>query len=177
MKYSGLLWNSATEYAPEILSKISSNYQLLKTQIYNLSDCYENFVKDIYSEDSIAEWKVEKKINYMRQFMNRKVTVFDIDIDNPTFRYVDVKKRSTCVQIEEIKKSIRSEYSKKIQPYFFDTIIHMSDDQKENYQMQRVLQKYKHYLEDEKIYKQDINYAERNSALLSIIADLQKGRN
>lgn len=177
MKYSGLLWNSATDYAPEILSKISSNCQLLKTQTYNLSDCYEDFVKDMYSEDNIAEWKVEKKINYMLHFRNRQVTVFDIDVDNPIFRYVDVKKRSTCVQIEEIKKSIRSEYSKKIQPYFFDTIIHISDDQKENYQMQKVLQKYKHCLEDEKIYKQDINYTERNSALLSIIASLSKGRN
>ena len=154
MRYSGLLWNSVAGYAPEILSIISKDYNIERVRLFNVENCLDNFVRDIYVGDSIADWKVNKKIDCLQSFPNRKITVFDMDIPNPVFEYVDVKKRDTCVQVERLKKAIRGTYSQKIQPYFFDMIIHISDDQRENILMQKVLYKYNYCCESEMQYNQ-----------------------
>jgi len=120
-----------------------------RVRVFNLSNCLSSFVKDIYTGDSIADWKVNKKIECLQNFPDRKVTVFDMEIPNPVFKYVEVKKRETCSQIEDLKRYIRGTYSQKIQPYFFDTIIHISDDQHENLLMQQVLHRYASCLESD----------------------------
>lgn len=50
-----------------------------------------------------------------------------------------------CIEARAVKQRIRDEYASKIDGYFFDNLIHMSDDLEEAQRTLQVLNKYKDY--------------------------------
>lgn len=155
MIYSGIIWNTAYSHHKEILDDISREYKLVNTKIFNLKDNHRDFIIDVYLDDNITAWgwKLDKKIECMEAFDEKKAVAFEIEIDNPSFVFVERKNKSVCKEAEDLKAKIRDKYSKIITPYFYDTVLHMSDDLQQTLQLKKTLHKYKDYIEKEDVFE------------------------
>lgn len=131
MKCVGIIWNSAFEFKEEIL-KLMSNYSTVEDWFcINLDSNYENFVRLIYSADSIAEWKVDKKIEYMRHYPSKSICIIQFDINTSIMRYHDKKKHMVYANLQDLKDLIRKTYGSKLPFYFFDIVFHCSESPEE----------------------------------------------
>ena len=132
MKCLGILWNGMQDYLEEALEDISNYGQIEGSFSLNLGDSYETFVRDIYAQDVIADWKVNKKLETMFQCSDsRIITIVLIDIDTKEKEYHPLKKRMVYINLEKMKTEIRKKYSEKVTHYFFDNTLHATDDEKE----------------------------------------------
>ena len=76
--------------------------------------------------------------------MAEKTSVYQLrmvvlDIPKPNFRLKDSTKRTLSQKCEHIKKLIRDAYSKRIDNYFYDIIIHIGDNFRQNKYIYRLL--------------------------------------
>ncbi len=139
----GILWNSVIDYKNDVLQDIEKYATIIKCISLDLKEDYEQFVRDIYNQDDIAKWKVDKKIETMFKSTNsRKVLALIMDIETNTSYYHKLKKRMVYTNLEQMKIDIREKYSKYIPYYFFDNVFHVTDDEKEFQLDYKVLQKY-----------------------------------
>lgn len=83
----------------------------------------------------------------MEAFDEKRLVSFEFEIENPSFVYIDRKSKYVCKEAEYLKHKIRDKYSKIITPYYYDTILHMSDDQQQTLYLRKILYKYKNYIE------------------------------
>lgn len=105
---------------------------LIGTFDMSLEENYEAFVRDIYAQDEIASWKVDKKVETMFNSSDvRTVTVVFIEVDLTEQFYHGGKKRMVYTNLENLKTGIRYKYGKMIKDYFFDNVFHMTDDERE----------------------------------------------
>ena len=87
----GILWNSMQEHLENVVEDVEEYGKVLDIFSLNLGDEYEKFVRDIYSQDEIAAWKVDKKIETMFQCSEgRKVTIILIDIETSKMEYLSL---------------------------------------------------------------------------------------
>lgn len=138
----GILWNSMDEYTDEVKKDILNYGKIITNITLNLGDKYEQFVRDIYAQDDIAQWKVDKKIETMFQNSSRKVTALIMNIETKEKHYHKFKKRMVYTNLENMKVNIRDKYSKLIPNYFFDNIFHVTDNKKEFELDYEILKKY-----------------------------------
>ena len=128
----GILWNSMQEHLEDAVEDIASYGEILSLFSLDLGNNYENFVRDIYAQDDIAEWKVNKKVETMFECSDSsKVTIVFINIETSEIKYHSLKKRNVFVNLENMKTEIRKKYSEIVECYFFDNIFHVTDDEKE----------------------------------------------
>lgn len=128
----GILWNSMQDHLQDVIFDIATYGQITNSFSMDLGNSYEKFVRDIYSQDEIAEWKVDKKVETMFQCSNsRKITVVFINIETSKMEYHILKKRMVYVNLENMKTEIRKKYSQLVDYYFFDNIFHVTDDERE----------------------------------------------
>lgn len=131
----GIIWNTCNEFRDEILNIIKEHATILSVTPLNLCNDieYEKFVRGIYELDSIADWKVTKKLDHMLSCsQSREVTIIKMNVPtNETF-YHQYKKCLVYKSVETLKHIIRDTYSKKISDYFFDIVFHMSDNIEES---------------------------------------------
>ena len=107
MKCVGIIWNCAFEFKDEI-TKIIANYSVVENcYCIDLKSNYENFVRLIYSADSIAEWKVDKKVEYMRNYHGTSICIINFDIDTSILRYHEKKKHMIFSNLQDLKDLIR----------------------------------------------------------------------
>lgn len=96
----GILWNSMQEHLENVVEDVEKYGNVLDIFSLNLGDEYEKFVREIYSQDEIAAWKVDKKIETMFQCSEeRKVTILLIDIETSKMEYHPLKKRYVFVNL------------------------------------------------------------------------------
>ena len=128
----GILWNSVQEYKNMAIADIQKYGSLIGTFDMPLEENYESFVRDIYAQDEIASWKVDKKVETMFNSSDiRTVTVVFIEVDLTDQFYHGGKKRMVYTNLENLKTGIRDKYGKMIKDYFFDNVFHMTDDERE----------------------------------------------
>ena len=141
----GILWNMGSEFAQEMMLKIAIMEDVIQVRVYELEDKYSDFVLDCYKGDEEAynEGYIFEKIENMKS-KNNRIVAFILKIDNPTYK-TDSNGKVQCVEAREIKQKIRDEYAPKIDGYFFDNIIHMSDDLEEMQRILQVLNRYKNF--------------------------------
>jgi len=76
---SCVLWAPAVKYFDEITDKISALYKVTDIKDIEFSkDTYKRMVKAVYSIDDIQEWKIDKKIEYMKNSPPLKKLDFSI---------------------------------------------------------------------------------------------------
>lgn len=154
----GILWNSIQAHLKNVVEDVEEYGKVLDIFSLNLGDKYERFVRDIYSHDEIATWKVDKKIETMFQCSEeRKVTVLLIDIEASKMEYHPFKKRYVFVNLESMKTDIRKKYSKLVAYYFFDNIFHVTDDEREYKADLSVINTYI----GRGISKEDVNFSDK----------------
>jgi hypothetical protein len=141
----GILWNMGSKYAREIMLKIAIMEDVIQVRVYDLKDKYADFVLDCYKGDKEAYdgGYIYEKIENMKANKNQ-IVAFVLKIDNPTYK-TDSNGKLQCIEAREVKQRIRDEYASKIDGYFFDNLIHMSDDLEEMQRTLQVLNKYKDY--------------------------------
>lgn len=142
MVFSAIIWNAAYQYRYDILYDIMQSYPVSNICEYNLTDVYPQFVRDVYKSDNIPEYRINQKLNYMDNFANSSVWTFDVNIEKLTTEYMPRKQRHVFVEPEQLKAGIRKKYSTLIQPYFFDIILHMTENKEEKTSVDMVLKKY-----------------------------------
>ena len=149
MKCLGILWNGMQDFKTEALGNIKEYASIIDIIDINLNEKYENFVRDIYSLDDIATWKVDKKIETMFQCSdNRIISVVIMNIDVKEQYFHELKKRMVFTNLENMKTEIRRIYSKKVNCYFFDNVFHVTDNEKEFYDDLNVVIQYINEIEN-----------------------------
>lgn len=139
----GIIWNSASEFKDYILSDIAEYGEILNTFDLILGDQYDEFVRDIYSDDAIEDWKIDKKIETMKESSDyRGVTVVVLNVDTTEQYYHEHKKRMVYANLDRLKRSIREKYSQLVSVYFFDNVFHLTDDENEYGECVDILSKY-----------------------------------
>ena len=106
---------------------------------------FETILKKIYKIDNIEEWKLNKKISSIKKSSeSREIMILKIDLINTKFRsktkFPDCKISTSA---EEIKKKIRDNFQNKIKDYYYDIIIHMSDNYDHVDHIKKVLEEHK----------------------------------
>ena len=162
MMFPIILWSVARDYFDMITHDLSTNFKILSTKDYRFDDSYEAFIREIYKPDSIADWKITKKLDRLEPHP-KVARLIQIDIPDPAYRVKsDGNPISTIT--EQIKKVIRYKYAfVKDHADKPDTIIHMGDTHDHSKFITEVFVKYG----KEKISKLDL------PRFLSIIADDQ----
>lgn len=154
----GILWNSMHEHLENVVEDIEEYGKILDIFSLNLGEEYEKFVRYIYSQDEIAAWKVDKKIETMFQCSEeRKITILLIDIVTSKTEYHPLKKRYVFINLENMKTNIRKKYSKLVAYYFFDNVFHVTDDEREYKADLGVINTYI----ERGISKEDVNFSDK----------------
>ena len=151
----GILWNMGNKYAREMMLKIAIMQDVIQVRVYDLKDKYDSFVLDCYKGDDEAfqDWYIYEKIKNMKSTDDTRAIVFIVKIDNPTYKINEENGISQCIEARGIKQQIRDEYSSKIDWYFFDNLIHMSDNEEESRRVLSILTKYEEFVEEDYIRK------------------------
>lgn len=138
----GILWNMGNKYAREIMLRIAIMEQVIQVKVLNLGDLYEQFVLDCYEGDTEAYdgGYIYEKIKNM-DTNNNKIIAFVLQVDNPTYQK-DESGKIQCVEARKVKQRIRQEYAPKVNGYFFDNLIHISDNVEEARKVLEVLKRY-----------------------------------
>lgn len=92
---------------------------------------YAQMARKIYAVDDIEKWKIEKKIEYMRQNVTDdkwKIRVVKLNLPQPRFRRKDSTQNTLSMECENIKRIIRNCYKDKVLNYFHDIICHIGDN-------------------------------------------------
>lgn len=144
----GVLWNVSKEFYKEMMKKIAIENPVIQIRKYNMGDKYIEFLRKCYQDD-VSEGYLTQKVDRIEIAPNRDMIVFVTKIDNPEYDYDENKDKYPCKQISELKKKIRGEYSKKVENYFYDVLLHMSDDMKETEKMKNILCEYDDKIEEE----------------------------
>lgn len=141
----GILWNMGNKYAKEMMLKIAIMEDVIQVKVLDLGEKYEQFVLECYKEDKEAYegGYIFDKIKNM-DIDNKRIVVFVFKVDNPTYqRSKDGKIQ--CIEARKIKQKIRTEYATKIEGYFFDNLIHISDNVEESKRILDTVNKYEKY--------------------------------
>lgn len=129
IEISCILWPPVYEYYDEITGLIGEKYWIKGYRDVELSEeTFVRFIKGVYKIDDIADWKIEAKIQHMKDAYPKVVRVLTVTFDHPTFRCKDANRNTILVQGEELKKMVRDTYKEKLDNYFYDIICHTGDN-------------------------------------------------
>ena len=125
------LWHPIRNYFDEITKHLELFGKVFEVKDFVLSEHdYKYYTKSIYHVDDIADWKVEKKIEYMiaEKSQYYQLRMVAIELLNPNFRLKSATDRTLSRRCEFIKQLIRNAYKMKIDNYFHDIIMHIGDN-------------------------------------------------
>ena len=128
-----------------MMLKIAIMEDVLQVKILDLGKEYEQFVLDCYEGDEEAYdgGYIYEKIKNMNTD-NKRIVVFIFNVDNPTYQQTEDGKIQ-CIEARQVKQRIRKEYASKIDGYFFDNLIHISDNVEEAKRTLNTVNKYDKY--------------------------------
>ena len=121
-----VLWPPVFDFFDDIERLISKEYSIIEKNDYSNMKNFNEYVRNLYKIDDIKRWKVDIKINYMNTYA-KNIRVIKINIPEPDFRKKSNGKYISR-RVEDLKYKIRKEYSKKIDNYFYDVIVHIGDN-------------------------------------------------
>lgn len=141
----GILWNMGNKYAREMMVKIAIMEDVIQVKILDLGDKYDQFVLDCYKgdEEAYQDGYIYKKIKNMN-IDNKRIVVFIFKVDNPTYVKSEDGKVQ-CIEARKVKQRIRTEYATKIDDYFFDNLIHVSDNVEETRRTLEIISNYEEF--------------------------------
>jgi len=126
MIFPVILWSVARTYFDMITFELGSNFKIHSVKDFKFDDNYGPFIRKIYEPDSIADWKITKKLDRLSQHP-KIARLIQIDIPEPAYR-IKSDGNTISTVTEQIKKVIRHKYSfLKAHQDKPDTIIHMGD--------------------------------------------------
>tara|TARA_B100000282_G_scaffold172273_1_gene124886 strand:- start:93 stop:1049 length:957 start_codon:yes stop_codon:yes gene_type:complete len=143
MIFSLILWSPFKNNFEDVISDFNnSNIRIVRKNIFCFeNENFESMVKKVYEPDSIADWKIIKKLEELSK-RERILCYLEIEIPSPRYR-VKSDGRHISIATEEIKKFIRTKYAS-LKPFQGkpDILVHMGDTHDHTYFVFNTLQKY-----------------------------------
>jgi len=137
---TGIVWSPVEAYFNDIINEMSLFGEVfdINTISFNNDYEFEAVVKGIYHPDDIADWKIKKKLDFMKSY-NKTMLVMKIRTDNPYFRIKSSSGLPLSRYVERIKKGFRERYKGFIPNYFHDVIIHIADNYEQSVFIDKLL--------------------------------------
>lgn len=136
---SCVIWAPAVSLADEIIEDLKFYGTVCSQKLIEMNEEeYVKTVRDIYAIDDIAEWKIEKKIEYMKGTGTNLVAV-DLLPFNPNYRIKKTSGLPLSTVGERIKRALRTKYKTRIDNYFYDIILHIGDNIYQSDYMRKVM--------------------------------------
>lgn len=118
--------------------------------------CYEiqfsreelkKFIYNIYETDDIKKYKLDLKYEHIMQSLDMDgydeklytVCVMELKIDNPDFRLKPLSGLPQSKSTMRLKKKIRDMFKDKITDYYYDIIMHLTDNQLQNDAVEEII--------------------------------------
>lgn len=136
-----IIWNSSYHLKDQMLKDMNKYVTVLGNIDISFSsdDDYSKFVYDVYFQENMEKWKIDKKLVHMLSSnLIRSVNVVFLEADITQTEYHPQKKTTVYKSLNDLKVNIRNYYSQYVNNYYFDIVLHATDDCKEfiqNYQL------------------------------------------
>lgn len=132
------LWPPVSEYFEEMKGKIGG---VLASYVHTMSDGeFNSFVRHQYSIDGANQKNIDKKMDFMSQ-CEKRVMLLLVNFGDPQYRVKRRTQEPISQVAEQVKKDIREPYSKKVDGYISDVVMHISDNYEHS---QRVINGFEH---------------------------------
>lgn len=140
IKISFVLWPSVLQYYNAIVDDIIQlGYNIIETKDVSCNDItFENIVKTVYSIDDVDNWKVESKLEHMRECEDKTIRYISISFVIPHYRIKKQNNNLILREGEELKSLIRTKWQTKVDNYFFDIICHSADNLNQSEVIERI---------------------------------------
>lgn len=107
----------------------------------------KDFIYAVYETDDIMQYKLDLKYehimksletdNYTDQYYT--IHIIKVKIDNPDFRLKPLSGLPQSKTTMRIKKRIREMFKEKVTDYYYDIIMHLADNQLQNYAVEEII--------------------------------------
>ena len=105
---------------------------------------FKEFVIRVYETDEVQAWKTFLKLRqFERHFSDTRVKVWVCALPNGHLRRKKSKTSLQSIPALELKSNLRKTLKKLSISYFFDSIVHIGDNQKQNRQLLAVLDSFR----------------------------------
>lgn len=135
--FSIILWPPVIEHFDEIQKDIPYNIISSKDYAYDNST-FEKVIRNIYSIDDIADWKVDKKIEFMDRYP-KNIRALWVEFPDPEYRKKKANNADISVVGEKLKKLLREKYKTRVSNYIYDIVCHSSDNWQHNKKIMKIL--------------------------------------
>ena len=127
VEFTGAFWGSTLPFVEEALKDLRQYGEVfnIKYHTYRREE-YNNMIKAVYAIDDIAKWKINKKIDYLKDY-SPEIVSFNIKLETK-YRIKEMSHLPLSIIGEEIKKEIRSKYQFQVDNYYYDIILHIADN-------------------------------------------------
>lgn len=120
---------------------------LKRYKLYFNREELKKFIYNVYETDDIKKYKLDLKYEHIMQSMDmdgyqdEKYTVFvmELKIDNPDFRLKPLSGLPQSRSTMRLKKKIRDSFKEKITDYYYDIIMHLTDNQLQNDAVKKII--------------------------------------
>ena len=153
--YYSIFWPPARnifEKLEEELPKVEEGISVVDKEIIKLPrDTFKIFMYDVYNTDDIAKYKLDLKYQYLMNSLNKDsfkddtlpFVVVRTKLDNPDFKMKALTGLPQSKATMRIKKQIRNDNSSLITDYYYDIIMHMTDNTIQNDDVKKILTRVK----------------------------------
>ena len=165
-KLNELLEKSRKEYFCILWPPARQQYDSIENEIKNLGpglkittkdtltlskEQLKDFIYAIYATDDISKYKLDLKYNHILSSLESDnyegkdytVDIIKLMLENPDFKLKHLSGQPQSKQTINIKKDIRAKYCDKVTDYYYDIIMHVTDNQKQNDEVEKIVQKIK----------------------------------
>lgn len=143
MIFSLILWSTfKNNFDNAIQDLIEANIRIVRKNMFTFNDKnFELMIKKVYEPDSIADWKIVKKLEELNK-REKMLCYLEIELPVPKYR-VKSDGRHISIVTEDIKRFIRKKY-KHLKPFQGkpDILIHMGDTHEHTHFVYNVLKNY-----------------------------------
>lgn len=153
--YYCILWTPSRNLFDEIENKIKKMSEDVKisysTDVGIEKSKFKEFVYDIYSTDDIKKEKLDMKFNAILNSLQKDkydldkyfIRILKLDLKYPDFRVKPLTGLPQSKETMRIKSLIRDEFKKYITDYYYDIIMHVTDNSKQNEDVAKILKNIK----------------------------------
>lgn len=114
-------------------------------------DDLKKFIYSVYETDDIMRYKLDLKYEHIMQSMDTDgydeklytIYVIELKIDNPDFRLKPLSGLPQSKSTMRLKRKIRDMYKDKITDYYYDIIMHLTDNQLQNDAVEEIIKNVK----------------------------------
>lgn len=149
--YYCILWPPARlQYSSitNVLGQVEKGVQIVEhfTKDFSRQEL-RNFIYEVYETDDILPYKLDLKYEHIMKSMDSDnykdryytICVIKVKIDNPDFRLKPFSGLPQSKTTMRIKKQIRDMFKDKVTDYYYDIIMHLTDNQIQNDAVEKII--------------------------------------